>query len=147
MAVIVDHSVDDENAEVIHGRPDFNRSQRFGVTEAKKYPPFVFSVRGGSCLVHKVARVEMHWWRVGGNRGDCLVKMKRPVMFAQTSCSMSFRLEGSRSRTCWIPNPDALLCGRCHGDVATFGKHGVGTKAGIKRQEAHVKLGCVVAGY
>ena len=149
MAVVVDHAVDDESAEVIHGRPDFNRSHRFGVTEAKKYPPFVFSVRGASCLVHKVVSVEMHWYRVGtiNHGGDCLVKMKRPVMFAQTACSVSFRLEGSRTRTCHIPNPDALLCGRCHGDVATFGKNGAGTKAGIKRQEAHVKLGCVVMGY
>jgi hypothetical protein len=112
----------------------------------RKYPPYVFSTRGVSCLVHKIAWVELHWWRVAGG-GEKLVKLKRPVMIAQTVCSMSFRLQGDRSRTCLLPNPDALLCGRCHGDVATFGKDGPATKAGTKRSEAHVKLGCVVQGY
>lgn len=146
MAVITDHPIDDESADVIHERLDFHGDHSFGVTLAKKYPPFVFSIRGVSCLVHKVARVELHWWRVSKD-GHALVKLKQPVMFAETHCSTSFRLQGSVSRTCWIPRPDALLCGRCHGDVATFGKHGPATKAGIQRQEAHVKLGCVIAGY
>jgi hypothetical protein len=52
-----------------------------------------------------------------------------------------------RTRTCTIPEPDALLCGRCHGEPATFGKHGKATKAGVKRADAHVKLGCLVNGY
>jgi hypothetical protein len=145
MAVVVDHPVDDEYAEVLHDRRDFY-DRGFGVMTATKHPPFVFSTRGASGLIHKVSRVTMHWWRIGRG-GHALVKLKRPVMIAETNCTMSFRLEGEKARTCWIPNPDALLCGRCHGDVATFGKHGAATKAGIRRTEAHVKLGCVVTGY
>lgn len=38
-------------------------------------------------------------------------------------------------------------CGRCLGEPATFGKRGPARKHGITRQEAHVKLGCVVKGY
>ena len=145
MVVVLDHSHDDEHAAVIHGRPDFH-DHRFGVTEAKKHPAYVFSIRGVSCLVHTVLRVELHWWRVTRD-GHALVKLKRPVMIATTKCQQSFRLKGKVSRTCHLPSPDALLCGRCHGEAATFGKHGAATKAGTKRQEAHVKLGRAVQGY
>lgn len=130
---------------IIHGRPDF-QNHDFGVTEAKRYPPYVFSIRGASALVHKVSRVQLRWWKVAGH-GEKMVKLTRPIMIADCVCGMFFRLEGSKSRTCHIPNPDALLCGRCHGEIATFGKHGAGTKAGITRHVAHVKLGCVVKGY
>jgi hypothetical protein len=146
MAVVLDHPVDDEGAEPIRGRPDFS-DRRFGITEAKKYPPYVFGIRGVSCLVHKVLCVELHWWRCGGSRGEFLVKLKRPVMIAQTNCQQHFRLDPDIARTCRVPNPDALLCGRCHGEGATFGKRGPSKKEGLTRQEAHVKLGCVVQGY
>lgn len=147
MAVIADHYQDDEHAAPIHGRPDF-ADHGWGITEAKKYPPYVFGIRGVSCLVHKILRVELHWWRVARG-GEKLVKLKRPVMIAQTMCAQSFRLEGQISRTCHVPNPDALLCGRCHGEGATFPKshHARARKSGLTRQEAHVKLGCVVKGY
>ena len=144
MAVVLDHPVDDENAEVIHGRPDFG--SRFGVTLAKKYPPYVFSIRGASCLVHNVSHVSLHWWRVS-HGGRSLVKLKRPVMIATTMCGMSFRLEATKTRTCHVPSDEALLCGRCNGLAHTFGWNGEATKAGIKRTEAHVKLGCAVKGY
>jgi len=114
---------------------------------AKKYPPYVFGIRGLSCLVHKILRVELHWYRVGGH-GEYLVKLKKPVMIATTTCQQSWRLEPTSSRTCHVPKPDALLCGRCHGEAATFGRDGgPSKKEGITRQEAHVKLGCVVTGY
>lgn len=149
MAVVLDRPVLDENAAIIDGRPDFAyyaRRDVFGMTLASKYPPFVFSTRGVSCLVHKVARVELHWYAVVRG-GHALAKLKRPVMFAVTNCGTSFRLECDRSRMCQLPDPDAMPCGRCNGDVAPFGKYGPATKAGIKRSEAHVKLGCVVKGY
>jgi hypothetical protein len=146
MAVVTDHPVDDEAAAPIHGRPDL-LDRKFGITEATKHPPYVFSIRGVSCLVHKILRVELHWWRVSGRNGGSLVKLKRPVMIAQTCCAQSFRLEGRISRTCVVPKPDALLCGRCHGEGSTFPKHGRAKKSGLTRQEAHVKLGCVVNGY
>lgn len=145
MAVVTDHPIDDENAKPICGRPDF-QDHAYGITKAKKYPPYVFGIRGVSCLVHKILRVELHWWRVAGH-GEMLVKLKRPVMIAQANCAQSFRLEPRISRTCQLPKPDALLCGRCHGEGATFGKRGPAKKSGLTRQEAHVKLGCVVNGY
>lgn len=146
MPVVLDHPVDDENAPIIEGRPDFGRPYGYGITHAKKHPPYVFSIRGVSCLVHKIARVELHWYRVGRD-GSCLVKLKKPVMIAITNCQCHYRLEPSCSRTCHVPSPDAMLCGFCHGEPRPFGKHGAATKAGIKRQEAHVKLGCMVNGY
>lgn len=136
---------DDENAEVIADRPDFH-NWGFGITEAKSFPPFVFSTRGTSCLIHGIQGVELHWYRIG-DRGGTLVKQKRPMMIARTHCSQFFRLEGNHTRTCKLPDPKALICGRCNGETATFGRHGWATKAGIKRSEAHVKLGCVVKGY
>lgn len=148
MAVVIGHNErfsDDENAEVIHGRPDF-ADRDFGVTEAKTFPPYIFSVRGLSCLVHKVLYVRLHWYRCGG-QGEYLVRMKKPVMIATTVCQASWRLEPTSSRTCHIPSPDALLCGRCHGEPATFGYRGKSRQRGLTRQEAHVKLGCVVKGY
>lgn len=144
--VVCDHPVDDENAAVIHGRPDFAHGAGYGVTEATKHPPYVFGVRSGSCLVHKVLRVECHWLRVS-NSGHDLIRLKRPVMIAITNCQYHFRLTVNTSRTCQVPKPDALLCGRCHGEGATFGKRGPARNSGLTRQEAGVKLGCVVNGY
>jgi hypothetical protein len=144
--VLLKGSLDDEHATVVRGRPDF-QNHGFGVTLAKRYPPYVFSIRGVSCLVHKVARVELQWYRVGKSGGSCLVRMKRPVQIAHTVCGFTTWLMGDTSRTCHIPNPDAVLCGRCHGELPSFGKHGAATKAGLKRQVAHVRLGCVVKGY
>lgn len=129
---------------VVRGRPDFyNRD--FGRTEAKKFPPYVYSTDGTGCLVHKIARVELYWYRVGGV-GDYLVRLNEPRMTAYTVCGAMRYLTPRASRTCVVPDPDAILCGRCHGDVATFGKYGPALKAGITRREAHTKLGCVVEG-
>ncbi len=131
---------------VIHGRPDFG-NHGFGVTLAKTFPPYVFSVGANAGLVHKIVRVEIRWWVPGGHHGECLVKLQRPRMIAQLACGDFRFLQGSRSRTCLLPDPEALLCGRCHGEPATFGKHGEAIKKGISRQQANVKLGCVVKGY
>lgn len=148
MAVVFrygDQPIDDETAKPIMGRPD-HADHNFGVMRAKRHPPYVFSIRGASCLVHKVAYVDLHWWRVS-NGGHSLVKLKRPVLIAHTTCSMVFRLEGRTARTCLVPAPESLLCGRCHGDLATFGKDGAATAAGLTRHVAHLKLGCAVPGY
>jgi len=144
MPIIVDHPVDDEHAEVVE-RP-FGDRDSFGPLLAQRFPPFVFSIRGASCLIHRVQRVEVHWWRIAGH-GHLLAKLKRPVLIAITICGSHFRLCGDIARTCHVPNPDAIPCGRCNGEVAPFGKHGSATKAGLKRQVAHVRLGCVVKGY
>lgn len=134
----------------IDGRPDlaWGNSGRYGVTQAKSFPPYVFSIGRGAALVHKIARVDLHWYAASSSDGgQRLLKRRHPRMLAQTVCGATRFLGGARSRTCRIPEPDALLCGRCHGEPATFGKDGAATKAGIRRREAGVKLGCVVAGY
>lgn len=146
MAVIADRRpLDDETVAPIVGRPDFS-DPTFGVTYATKHPPYVFSIRGVSCLVHDVASVSLHWWRIasGGHR---LVKLRRPVMIANTKCAQFFRLEPEIARTCTIPSPLALRCGRCAGRRATFPMRGPARVEGITRHVAHVKLGCVVKGY
>jgi hypothetical protein len=148
LAVIVERgwNGDDENVEAIPERLDFI-DPAFGVTRAKSHPPFVFGIRGVSCLVHRVAYVDLHWWRIGGPGGSSLVKLKKPLAIATCVCAQHFRLESDICRTCRLPDPKALLCGRCHGEIPPFGRHGAATKAGITRQEAHVKLGCAVQGY
>lgn len=136
----------EDTESVIDGRPDLEGQWGFGITEAKTFPPYVFSINGNACLVHKVQRVELHWWTPvdGGRR---LGRLRRPRLIAHTCCSQFMFLNGSKARTCRVPDADALLCGRCHGEAATFGKNGKGTKGRISRQAAHVKLGCVVKGY
>lgn len=128
---------------VINGRPDF-QDHDFGVTSAKKFPPYVFSVSKNAALIHKVVSVEMRWYAPNYHN---LVRLKRPRMIANTACGEFRFLSGDKTRTCLVPAPDALLCGRCHGEVATFGKKGKATQLGITRQQANVKLGCVVKGY
>lgn len=118
----------------------------FGVSKAARHPAYVYSVNRNACLMHKVFAVEIQWYALLGN-GSTMGRLKQPAMIAHTVCGCSRALTPDRSRTCAVPLPESVLCGRCHGEPATFGKHGDGTKRGLKRAEANVKLGCVVAGY
>ena len=137
----------ESDMNIIHGRPDF-ADPYFGVTVAKKHPPYVFSINANAALVHKIRSVELRWWKVGGVRGECLVRLHRPRLIANTLCGTFFFLNGAKSRTCQIPSPEALLCGRCHGVGAIFDRVTCRTKDGtLTRSDAHVKLGCMVAGY
>lgn len=117
----------------------------FGVSTTKRHPAYVYSINKNSCLMHRIIRVEIQWYAIVSMHK--LGRLKQPAMIAITACGCSRALTPDRSRTCHIPFPGAVLCGRCHGEPATFGKDGKGTKAGLKRAEAHVKLGCVVNGY
>ena len=118
----------------------------FGVTTTRRHPAYVYSINKNGCLMHKIRDVEIQWYALIG-RGGQMARLKQPAMIAHTVCGNARFLVPERTRTCHIPEPDAVLCGRCHGEPATFGKDGKGTKAGLKRSEAHVALGCVVAGY
>jgi hypothetical protein len=130
---------------VIHGRPDMQAWRsgiRFGVTQAKRFPPYVYGTRGNACLIHKVLRVELHWWRCRDT--NSLVRCNPPWMFAYTVCGQRFRIDDSKwGATCAIPKPDAVLCGRCHGEGPVFGKH---SKQLITKREAKQKLGCIANG-
>lgn len=141
----LERECDDENVPPIEGRPDFH-VPRFGVTYAKAHPPFVYGTRHGACLVHKVRHVELHWYRV--LRMDALQRLKRPVAIAQTMCAQSFRLQSDTCRTCRVPDPAALLCGRCHGEGPRFSraKRSKDRRTGLTRREARALLGCVAEG-
>ncbi len=146
MAVIATRPLDDEHVKPVRRPRNWNDERtKYGHVWATKFPPFVFGIRGNSCLVHKVKGVRLYWWRIAGMH--LLVKMKRPTMIAECVCNQSFRLDPEIARTCRVPNPDAILCGRCHGEPAPFGERGHAKLAGVKMQDAKVKLGCVVQGY
>lgn len=133
----------DESAPLVD-RASVNE-RTFGKSIVQRHPAYVYAINKNSCLMHKVRDVEIQWYAFVG-RG-ALGRLKQPAMIAHTVCGCSRALRPDRSRTCHIPLPGAVLCGRCHGEPATFGKHGAGTKAGLRRSEAHVTLGCVVNGY
>ena len=134
----------DESVPIID-RSSVN-DRTFGVVKARRHPAYVYSVNKNACLMHKIAEVEIHFYALVGS-GSKMGRLKQPAMIAYTVCGGFRALVPERSRTCTVPFPDAVLCGRCHGESPTFGKHGKGTKAGLKRAEANVKLGCTVAGY
>lgn len=133
----------------IHGRPDIEGNPRFGWTEAKRFPPYVYGRRTQASLVHRVAGVDLQWYGVSRS-GHALTRLDTPQAFARTVCGMTFFLHTRVARrscvTCVVPAPDAVLCGRCHGQAPTFGRGGEGTKAGLTRRAAHLRLGCVVEG-
>jgi hypothetical protein len=113
----------------------------FGITYAKKHPPYVYSANGMGCLIHKIARVSIHWWEY---RFDWLERLDKPRVIAETVCGMHKPIDYGRmrSKVCAIPRPDATFCGRCHGQVANFPRKDPKSKAA--RLEAKRKLGCIV---
>ena len=135
------HPVLDESADVIDR--DSVNDRTFGVTRAKRHPAYVHSVNRNACLMHKVAYVEIqHYALIAG--GHKMGRLKQPAMMAHTVCGYCFSLTPERSRTCAVPLPNAVLCGRCHGQLPTFRRDVTSTAA---KREARVKLGCEVAGY
>lgn len=121
----------------------------FGVADAKRHPAYVYGASRQSALMHRVARVRLHWYAVVSltGCGSHIARLKQPAMVADTVCGQFFALTPKRSRTCHVPLPNSVLCGRCHGEPATFGKHGAGTKVGLTRRAAGATLGCEVNGY
>lgn len=134
----------DESVEIVDRHSVNDRT--FGVTTTRRHPAYVYSINKNSCLMHKIREVEIQWYALIGN-GSKMGRLKQPAMIARTVCGTSRALVPEKSRTCKIPLPGSVLCGRCHGEPATFGKHGAGTKAGLRRSVAHVELGCIEAGY
>jgi hypothetical protein len=122
------------------GRPDFPGWNRFGITKAKSFPPYVYSANKMGMLIHRVAAVEVHWWEPcdGGER---LVRRHRPSMIAITVCGQHKFLKPGRAHACILPRPDAVLCGKCHGQAATFRGH---EEHEVSKQYARDHLGCMV---
>jgi hypothetical protein len=124
---------------VIDGRPDFPGWKRFGITQAKHFPKYVYSANKMGLLIHKIAVVELHWWTpIRG--GQALARLDKPRMIATTVCNQIKFLKPGRAHTCMIPEPNAVLCGRCHGEAPTFGRN---RKQVISKEYARDHLGCV----
>jgi hypothetical protein len=128
---------------IIEGRPDFGNWD-FGVTHAKRFPKYVYSqAKSNGCLIHKIADVELRWWEA---HFDYMVRLDTPKVIAHTVCGMAkFITHGLRkgnALTCAVPKPDAVLCGKCHGETCSFPRKDPASKQ--KRKEAKLKLGCIV---
>lgn len=114
-----------------------------GTTVLKRHPEFVHGRKYMSCLIHRVARVEARWYTCHLSSGQRLDRLVSPILIAETICGMSFRV-GEGGTLCEIPAGESIHCGKCNGQVATFGKHS--TKA-VSRRTARKKLGCIMAGF
>jgi hypothetical protein len=123
------------------GRPDVGQQEgkdRFWVTKAKRFKPYVHSVSRNACLIHKVADVDVVWY---SGHYSYMRRLEQPRVIAHTVCGRSiFLSNGKRSgKMCEVPDPNAVLCGVCHGELPTFSKR---RKTAIKRQWAKDHLGC-----
>ena len=127
---------------VTEGRPDHGNPD-FGMTRAKRTPKYVHGRIGSACLLHKVDRVELHWYTAGGVMGEHLVRLSTPKMVCTTICGHVFFIGTPKARTCELPAPGTVLCGRCHGETANFGKN---TTSGVTKEQAKVRLGCIAKG-
>jgi hypothetical protein len=97
------------------------RTNRDLVTYATRFPPYVFSTSGLGLLVHRVARVALHWYGIDPEACYAWRRHTHPHGIAECVCGQSFHLH--RAQLCAQPNPEALECGRCAGLGPIFGKH------------------------
>jgi len=119
--------------------PRWGKEEREWI-DAKSHPPYVYSTSRNACLVHKIVRVKLRWWKC---TWDCMVRLQHPRMIAESACGMNFFIDSTKAKTCAVPRPDAVLCGRCHGEGPSFPKW---RKPKISRDLAKVRLGCVSEG-
>jgi hypothetical protein len=125
---------------VVPGRPDFY-DRSFGITLLKRFPPYVYSLLGGM-LVHKIQRVEAHWYTP---KGSYLVRERSPRLTIHTVCGQTFYGgvgRGKRARACATPRPESVPCGRCAGTGPVFGR-GLAEKS-VTRASARLRVGCTV---
>lgn len=119
-----------------------------GRTILKRHPPYVHGARG--MLLHEVREVEL-WWYDFALSGTGLVRLKSPRMIIRTKCDQTFfgqsplaRGTKQRAKTCQLPKPGAVLCGRCRGEGPVFARGCKPGRSGIDRHEARARLGCVM---
>lgn len=138
---------------VVNGRPDF-ADRRFGVTLAKRFAPYAYARGPNAALVHRVVRVELRWYDVGPC-GHTLVRRATPKATAVLACGPVLYLATGatgpearkrRALLCALPAPGAVLCGRCHGEPASFGPYGSATRTGLSKRAAGARLGCLAEG-
>jgi hypothetical protein len=125
----------------IPGRPDHGRGNwdkpSFTLI-AKKHMPYAHSTSRNACLIHKVAVVRIHWY---SGHYSYMRRLESPSVYAETVCGQTvFINNGKKSgKMCEIPDPNAVLCGRCHGELPTFSRRRI---VRIKKQWAKDHLGC-----
>lgn len=123
------------------GRPDHGGSNGdvdWGITRAKKFLPYVHSTTKNSTLIHKVSCVKIRWYQ---GYYSYMRRLENPILIAETVCGMYKFLNAGRapSKMCEIPDPAAVLCGVCHGELPTFSCK---RKVRIKKRWAQDHLGC-----
>jgi hypothetical protein len=134
--------------DIIEGRPDLDwyRSNRKtpqpGITKAKTFPKYVHGRIGMAMLLHKIDHVDL-WWYETDNTGSNLVRLQSPRMIAHTVCGNSWSIDGTRAKTCQLPNPETVLCGRCEGTGTIWGR---GKTPKVTKRQAKDRLGCIVEG-
>jgi hypothetical protein len=121
------------------------RAPRWGKEEreyviAKSRHAYAYSTGANSCLVHKISYLRLRWWTCGPG-GEYLVRLQSPVIFAVTNCQHWLSVGGTKAKICAIPNPDAVLCARCHGEGVNFPRD---REHKVSKRIAKVKLGCVL---
>jgi hypothetical protein len=104
---------------------------------AKKFPPYVYSTNRNAALVHRVLRVSLRWWDY---QMHCMVRRQSPVMIAECACGAFFRISTTKAKTCVIPKPDAVRCGRCEGKGPSFPRRRIPE---VPQSLAKVRLGCI----
>lgn len=125
------------------GRPDF-ADKNFGMTELKRFPPYVYSLMGGM-LVHRVLRVQAWWYAPARPNGDYLERLASPRLTIYTACGQMFYAglgREKRARACALPKPGAVACGRCNGTGPVFGR-GL-AEVDVRRRDARKRIGCVM---
>lgn len=127
------------------GRPDigYGYDPDWGCTFAKKFKPYVHSVSSNATLIHKVDRVRIRWY--AGNY-SYMQRLSVPSITAETVCGMSKLISSPhigknrmRAKMCEVPDPNAVLCGVCHGELPTFSRK---RKVRIKKRWAKDHLNC-----
>ena len=128
------------NGNIFEGRPDFE-NHKFGRTRAKRHPKYVYGNANG-LLMHEIGYVEFCWYEVLPP-GHCLIRLDHPRINIHTCCGQMFflwhRNGQPRSTMCEIPEPHAVLCGRCQGKGPVFGKDGNWI---VTKKEAKARLAC-----
>jgi hypothetical protein len=122
------------------GRPDLgtNKIVDWGIVKAKRFLPYVHSTAGNALLIHKVASVEIRWYQGYWNY---MKRREQPSLHALTVCGMWKALSRKKgaAKMCEIPDPRSVLCGKCHGELATFSRK---RTVRVKKRWAKDHLGC-----
>jgi len=133
--------------EIVYpGRPDFS-DHEWGVTYAKSFPQYVYSLSHNASLIHRVSYVQVRWWR---GSYDKMIRLRKPCIIAETICGMAKFIQTEettfrrrlKASFCAVPKADAVLCEKCEGRaLSTFPRKKSDSKERMKL--AKIKLGCI----